>query len=462
MSTRDDVTTRPATSPWWQGAAVVAVVSVLVATILLGPLPFKLLALLAVVGVAAVYLTFVHNVAVFALMAFVLGAAPSTQTPGISVSVLFLLCGAVWVGLLTSPRRWIAPTWADGLVLVLIVASAFSWIGHVPSGASTSDFVRWATVSSIIYPLRTLSRREIVTVGRWFVAGCSAAAVLGIGLLASGNSTVFSSLGALGYDPEGFNDRLVVGPDGSLTPRLIATYIDPNIAGLVLGVGAILALALLRGWRRVAASGLLLLATALTLSRSVLGSMVVAGLVLVVFGGLAGRVRLRLALVGVAGALAALSLGAVRSRLTNSFDPSDIGTNARRDALADWADTMRGSWILGKGFGSAEFTDATIASTTNYVANAPFVAMYRGGLVVGLVFVVLLLVGLRMAWRMVRSDSFETAVVGAGFIGLTLVALQLDFPVVTLLPAIAVFMLLLAFMSHPTALPRGRRDEDSP
>ena len=54
MSTRDDVTTRPATSPGWQGAAVVVVVSVLVATILLGPLPFKLLALLAVVAALVV------------------------------------------------------------------------------------------------------------------------------------------------------------------------------------------------------------------------------------------------------------------------------------------------------------------------------------------------------------------------------------------------------------------------
>jgi multisubunit Na+/H+ antiporter MnhF subunit len=154
---------------------------------------------------------------------------------------------------------------------------------------------------------------------------------------------------------------------------------------------------------------------------------------------------------GLAGAIGLFAVPAVRTRLSNSFGANDQGSSARWDAFRIFPGQMSGHWLLGRGFGAPELTNATAAAATNYVANAPLLTVYRGGVVVGLAFTALMLTAGLHAWRLLRGSRFETVVVGAGYLGVMLVALQLDFPVVTLSPATLTFALLLAFVARPEA-----------
>lgn len=408
-------------------------------------------ALLLIAATGITVLAF-EPVLVFCAMALFLGAAPGVQTPVLGVSVTFVLSGAVWIALAVMPEVRHRVSWAAGLSAILVGTAVFALLGNPITGASVSDFVRWSVTVAAVYPLSVLPREQLARVGRWFVGGCAFAAVFGLGLLAiDRDGSRLDSLTVLGYSPDGNNGRYVFGPEGNI-PRLTGTYVDPNLGGFLMAVGLFLALALLRGRVRVITTALLMLAIALTLSRADIGTVAMAGVVLVLFSGLSGTVRSRLFWLGVVASAALVAVPAVRTRLTNSFGSNDRGSSARWEAIEILPDQMAGHWLLGRGFGAPELIDANAAAATNYVANAPLLSVYRGGLVVGFVFTVLMLVAAAAAWRLLRQSKFEGAVVGAGYFGVMIVALQLDFPVVTLSPATLVFALLLAFLARPEVL----------
>ena len=415
-----------------------------------------LAAIIAIVVVGAAGLTVLayQPVLVICLMGFFLGAAPGIQVPIIGFSISFVLSAGAWVALAMMPEVKHRTGWAAGLSAALVVLALFSFLGNPVTGASIADFVRWSITVAAVYPLVVLPTAYLARVGRWFVYGCTAAAAFGIVFVTiDRDGTKLNSLTIFGYNPSGGNGRFVFGENGNIA-RLTSTYVDPNLGGFLMAVGLVLGLALLRGRLRVICSGLLVLAIALTLSRADIGSVALAGVLLVLFSGLSGQIRGRLFMLGVVGGAAMLAVPAVRTRLTNSFGDNDRGSSARWEAIEIFPDQMAGHWVLGRGFGSPELTDATVAAATNYVANAPLLTVYRGGLVVGIAFTVLMLTAAVVAWRLLRRPSFEAAVVGAGYLGLMLVALQLDFPVVTLSPATLAFGLLLAFLSRPETFER--------
>jgi hypothetical protein len=248
---------------------------------------------------------------------------------------------------------------------------------------------------------------------------------------------ILKMLDVLGYDVVR-NERQVA--DEHLTTRLAGTFLEPNIAGLILLVALAAAVVFLSGRLRVAVVAILTVALLLTLSRSAFGTAVVAaGLVV-----LRSTERRRdLMLWGSGAVLVALSLPSVRSRLANSLGANDVGLTDRRQALAEFPGLMDGHWVWGLGWARPEFRNAGLTQAVNFVANGPLLTIYRGGLVVGIVVVVVALVVAFRAW--VYADrSFAAAVVCSLLIAMLFVAFQLDFPIVNQAPATAAMSLLVA------------------
>jgi hypothetical protein len=216
------------------------------------------------------------------------------------------------------------------------------------------------------------------------------------------------------------------------------------------GVGLMIALALgavlLSGPLRVIIATILSVAIVLTLSRAAIFSVVVGVLLVLVFHTM--RARNRSIVIGAIGlvAVAAMLTPAVRTRILSSFGQDDVGSSARGDALRQFPGQMQGHWLFGLGWGRPEFKDGNTAFTLNFVANVPLITIYRGGLIVGVVFIALLALGCVMSARLIRSDSTANAVFGGIFIGMCLVALQLDHMVATLQQMTLMFSILLVFL----------------
>ena len=178
----------------------------------------------------------------------------------------------------------------------------------------------------------------------------------------------------------------------------------------------------------------------------------------IVASGLDAPIRRRFAAAGAVVGGAALAVPALRDRLTNSFGASDIGSRARSDALAQVGPLMRDQWLFGQGFGSPKILDPIEIALTNFAANSPLFATYRGGIFVGVVFIGLML---RAAWLSVgalRCSRMEPVALGAGALGLLVVAFQLDITIVILTPATAAFSLLLVLLTrHRQIVPAPRR-----
>lgn len=407
-------------------------------------------AVLILAGLAV--LVFGYNLALFLAFGFLLGAVPTIQIPVANVSAVFALAVLVWLAVIARPRPLPQIKAMDVAFAALIVLSAVSLAATGDSVDSLREFVRWAIATAVVFPLRLLSGAELRRVGRAFVAGTSVAALVGIALLRfDPRSSFVGRLTFLGYDPMGGNSRTVVGTSGSAN-RLIGTYIDPNLGAFMLVIGLIIAVALLRGSMRIGVAALLSIAIALTLSRSAAGSVAVSAMVLVFLSRISVKLKLRLFALGVLASGALLSIPSVRSRLTDSFGPTDTGTAARRSALEEFPHEMEGHWLFGNGWGLPELIDFVAAAASNNIANSPLLTVYRAGVVVAAVFVLMLVIGVVASWRLARLPDFPSAVFGAGFIGLALVALQLDFTVVSLLPATMAFALLVAFISGDRAV----------
>ena len=398
---------------------------------------------------AGTYAALLHPKVILRLLAFTLAAVPLMPMPGLGVPVFLLLGIALWVAVLVRPGRRVPLGTAEVLIAILGVAGLISVIATGLTHIAFSEYGRWLIATAVVIPMRRFTVRELATFGRTYVLGASVGALVGIFLVFFDSSGRFlSSLGVLGYDPKGGNARVVTG-SSITTLRLTGSYVDPNLAGIMLVVGLILAVALFHGSSRTAIVLLLGVAIALTLSRTALGTVFVSGVVLLLVGRV-DRVFRRRVVVGLAAAiLVALSLVPVRSRLLDTFGPTDTGTLARREALDSFVQSMQGHWYFGQGWGIEEFHDAAVAATANYVANAPLLTVYRAGIFVGVAFVMMLIFGVILSLRLLRRGSWSGSVVGAGFIAFVLVALQLDFPVVILSPATMAFGILLGFVAHP-------------
>lgn len=388
----------------------------------------------------AAYAAAVHPLSIFVGLGCVLGFAPYLDLPGSNIPVVLVLAVGVWVALLFLPGARIRPGWPEVWLLALAATALLSVVATGLSAGSLIELAAWVAGTALVVPIRFMPRDAQRTMARGFVLAASGAAAIGIVLVRIDPAGVLlERFAVVGYDQGQGNVRQVGGSEENTT-RLIGTLVEPNVAGLILGAAALLAVVYFKGTIRAVLVVLLGTALMLTLSRAAIGTVVVAGALLVVRSHGSRRVVL-LALGAAAGAMA-LVLPGVRDRLADSFGPSDAGTIARGRALEDFPLAMADHWVWGLGWDRAEFRDAGVGQVVNYVANGPLITIYRGGLVMGILAVVVLLVLVVRSW-VVAKRSFDDAVLCCGVIAFVLVALQLDFPIVLQPAATALFSLLV-------------------
>lgn len=392
------------------------------------------------VALFAAWVTAVHPRTLFCVFAIVLALVPYADVPNTRIPVLLVLSIGIWVALLFLPDVDFRPGWVELGVFVWAGAAALSIVATGASVAAFEEYAAWLAATAIVVPIRFLPATTRTSFIKAYVIGAAVAAVVGIGLLLFDPRGAFlAKLAFVGYDPVKDNAQRVLG-DEQNPLRLTGTFVEPNIAGLVLTVGLLLAIASFRGAWRVVLVAVISAALLLTLSRSALATVAVALVVLALASG--RRQRLTVLAAGAVVAMGTLVIPTVRERLFNSFGPNDTGTQARWLAIQEFPSTMEGNWIWGLGWAREEFRDFGVGVTVNYIANAPLLTYYRAGVLVGSVAVVLLIAVFLWALGSLRR-SFHHAVLASGLVAFCLVALQLDFPVVTQAPATAVFSLLL-------------------
>jgi hypothetical protein len=215
--------------------------------------------------------------------------------------------------------------------------------------------------------------------------------------------------------------------------------VDPNIAGIGLVPALVMGIVLLKGKMRLAVTAILSAAIVLTLSRAAIFSVLMGIALVAIFHTMRSRHRfVLLSSVGVA-VVAALLVPAVRTRILSSFGSDDTGAQDRGRALAQWPHL---------GWGRREFVDGAFAFNLNFVSNSPLIAIYRAGIIVGLIFIAILVMGCIMSYRALRSDSLPAAIYGGVFIGFCVVALQLDHPVVDIPQSVIAWGFFLAFLVY--------------
>lgn len=375
-----------------------------------------------------------------------LGAIPFLVIGHVPLSLL--CCASLWALPLVR-NRWPALSWSDGLTAVIGIATLASWAAHGFGHVPTSEMLRWAVAAGAVYPLRSLHAHELRLCARVFACATAAGAVSGY--LALVNGTWATALSTLGYGAYEFGQGTarIVETSGGWIPRLIGPYADPNIAAFILTVGLILAMAFFSGPQRIVLTFVLGAAIILTLSRTCIASCAVAVMLYVAFARGQRRPRLLAGAVGVIAVVNALLTPVLRNRFLESFGSYDIGSAARLSALRSFASDLSGHVWLGYGPGADRFSDPAITFWANPAANGVLYLLLQRGLVAGAALAALFACAAVAGWRLLRSTHLAAAALGAGTLGLMLVAVQLDIVVVAIPPATGVIALLLAVLTHP-------------
>jgi hypothetical protein len=447
---RPDATV-PQSVSWWTLAASVLLTAAPLAVFLGGDLVTRQIVLAAAAMAIAAYATLVHPLSIFHAAALVLGFVPYLDVPGTNVPVLLILAVGVWVALMVLPGTDVRPGWCEFWLFVVAGTAMLSVVATGLTLTSFTEYAAWLAATAIVVPVRFLphdARRAMV---RSFVLAAAAAAVVGLVLLRLDPYGVFlRRLAFVGYSPTGINLQQV-GGSATITNRLTGTFVEPNIAGLVLAAAVLLALAYFRGPLRVALVVVIGTGLLLTLSRSAIATVVVAGFLLALR--LPGRRLIAVAAV-LAASFASLAIPQVRTRLLDSFGPSDTGTLLRDLALQQFPRAMDGNWWWGLGWAREEFRNPALGRVINFVANGPLMTMYRGGVVLAAVVILVLVLLVVRSW-IVAGRSFEDAVACCSVIAFVLVALQLDFPIIIQAPATFVFSFLIALSMPAGSRPRS-------
>lgn len=421
--------------------------------------------LLLVVGMAVIVL---QPRLIYASMAFALGAIPFGVLPGAGQPIVLILAVAVWGAVLTHPIAQTRSSPLEFTVFVLVVASLISLVLTSDGVIHLIEFAKWLLATSLVFALLRLDRNDLRLFGVSYVYGGAAAAAFALAVFFLDKAgTTLNYLSIIGYGRTGTigtHLRFYV-MENSTVVRLTGTYVDPNAAGIFLFVGLALAVAMLRGWPRLLLGGVILAALIITLSRSAIFSVLVAFVLLLLFQKMSLDRKAAALAVSLVGAAGLMTVPAVYSRIFDSFSSSDKGTIDRAEALANYLSSMAGHWWFGRGWGIPEFTDEVVGYETNYVANSLLLTVYRGGVFVGAAFLAVLVVGAVLAYRRSKHEPWETGVLGAAFVGFALVALQLDFPVVTHPPLTMAFSVFIVFLIANPIDPRppsGQVDTSAP
>jgi hypothetical protein len=415
---------------------------------------------LGLVGVLALiigaYIGLRHPLWLYWALAVVLGGLPFAYFPGVHVPMYLLFAGGAILAAIIHPSEQTKLSRLENAVLLLILASALSVVATGLSMPGLLLFAKWAIAAGMTIALLRLSRENMATFGRIFVVAASANALSGIVMATvDQEQRILRPFRIFGYGiGAGLRENLALfvysdeGRSIGRTMRLGGTWVLPNSAGLALVVGIILCLILFRGWIRVGLTTIMTAALLLTLSRSMIFSVAIGLLLVLLFHSM--RARDRQIAIGVAGlvAVGAFLTPAVRERIMSTFADNDVGREARTDSFAEFPGKMAGHWLFGLGWDRPEFRSGQLAQSLNYVSNAPLLTVYRGGIITGLLFVAVLVIGCVMAYRALRSESLTSAVFGGMFIGIAVVSSNLQQSVVDMPQMTLTFSVLLAFMVY--------------
>ncbi|MDQ2635342.1 MAG: O-antigen ligase domain-containing protein [Actinomycetota bacterium] len=414
----------------------------------------------AVVGllglVIGVYIGLRHPLWLFWGMAAVIGGLPFGYFPGVHIPLYLLFAAGAVLAAIIHPTQRTRLSRMEVAVMALLVASALSVVGTGVTLPAVLLYAKWGIATAVTIALLRLSRENLARFGRIFVYAASANALVGI-LMATVDQQqrLLKPLQIFGYGVgAGLREQTalyVYSDEGATigkTLRLGGTWVLPNSAGLALATALIICLILFTGWRRALMSAVIVVALLLTLSRSMIFSVAVGLLLVLLFHSMRARDRqIAIGLIGV-GAAAALLTPMIRDRILSTFADQDTGREARADSIAEFPNRMSGHWLFGLGWDRPEFRSGQLAQSLNYVSNAPLLTVYRGGIITGLVFVAVLVVGAVMAYRALRSPSLTHAVYGGVFIGIAVVSANLQQSVVDMPQMTLTFSILLAFMVY--------------
>ncbi|WP_167103691.1 O-antigen ligase family protein [Mycobacterium sp. DL592] len=412
-----------------------------------GALPVAVLLGLSSAAVGT-YIGLRHPLWLFWLLAVTLAALPFGYFPGVHAPLTFGFGTAVLLASLLHRSHTVTVSALEIAVLALVGVSAVSVAATFQSPTDLAEFGKWTVSTLLVVVLLRLSTTDLTRFGRIYAVASAVAALFAIVIVVGDpNGRLISYLSFVGYGRESNSTRFVYSEAGN-TVRLAGTYIDPNTAGIGLVVALAVTLVVFTGWHRVALATLFVVAVALTLSRAAMFSILGGLVVLVLFHTLSSRQRRTIFAALAVAVLAAVATPQVRRRVFSSFGSGDAGSSARADALDNFATVMHGHWLSGLGWGRPEFKEPSKSFEVNYVANAPLLTVYRGGIVTGVIFLTVLLVAAAIAYRTLRSTDTSHAALAGIFIGFTLVALQLDFPVVTIPSVTMMFSVLLVFLAR--------------
>lgn len=429
------------------------------------------LAILAIAGVLAVavaaYVGLRHPLWLFYGTVVFVTAFPHGYFPGVHVPIyLVCACGSI-LALLVHPRLVRRRTPLMTTVFVLILVSGLSMAVTFVGPVNIMDFTKWAVATAFMFALLALPVDQLRKIGKAIVYSVTFSGVWGMAAVVLGSTKYivwpFKIIGYYAVDKFYITggtlnaprtDRFEVGADSESFQRLAGLWADPNAAGIGLVVGLCMAAILFVGWQRVALMAVLSVCIVLTLSRAALFSVLIGVALVFIFHNMRARDRqIILGTLFVAGSIA-MMIPAVRKRLTGSLGSNDAGASDRIAAIEEFPGRMEGNWIFGHGWSLREFKDGPYAFTENFVSNAPLIAVHRGGLIAGIAFVAVMVIACVYAAKLIRSDSLPHAFYGGVFVAFTVIALNLDHPVVVIPQITFLYTFFLTYLQYADELRR--------
>jgi hypothetical protein len=392
-------------------------------------------------------------------------ALPFGYFPGVHIPI-YLVCGCgSMLAFLLHPRAMRRRSPLMSTVLVLIVMSGLSMVMTFSTPVNIMDFTKWAVATGFMFAALALPSDQLVKLGKAVVYSCTFSGLLGIIAVVQGTTKwIYKPFSIVGYYAAdrfyitGGNTtgprtgRFQVGEGSETFQRLGGMWADPNAAGIGLVVGISIAAILFVGWQRVALMTILAVAIVLTLSRAAMLSFLVGGALMFIFHNM--RSRDRQVIIGMlfVAAAAAMSVPSVRNRLLGSLSQNDAGASDRMASIREFAGRLGNHWIFGRGWSLREFKDGPYAFTQNFVSNAPLIAIHRGGLVAGLSFIAVIIIGCVVGARLIRAGSLPHAFYGGTFIAFSVIALNLDHPVVVIAQMTFMYTFFLIFLQYADEL----------
>ncbi|MCV7252109.1 hypothetical protein H7J86_08030 [Mycobacterium hackensackense] len=422
-------------------------------------------AVIAIAGllalIVAVYIGMRHPLWLYYGTVIFVTAFPFGYFPGVHLPIYLVLgCGSV-LAFLLYPRAVRRRSPLMTAVLVLILMSALSMIVTFSAPVNIMDFAKWGIATGFMFVLLALPNDQLRGIGKAVVYSCTFSGVMGAIAVAQGTTKwVYAPFSIIGYyAADRFyitggthtlpkSGRFDVGEGSETFQRLGGMWADPNAAGIGLVIGIALAAILFTGWQRVTLMSLLSVCIVLTLSRAALSSVLVGVALVFIFHKMRSRDRQLMIATLFVGFAAAMSIPAVRKRLTGSLGENDAGASDRIAAIREFPMRLGDHWIFGRGWSLREFKDGPYAFTENFVSNAPLIAVHRGGLVAGLSFVAVIIIGCVVAAKLIRSDSLPHAFFGGVFMAFSIIALNLDHPVVVIAQMAFMYTFFLTFLQY--------------